>query len=200
MSADTPAQGFARDARERMPLLPADAMNDAQRAAAQALIDGPRKGVFGPFIPLMRSPELLDRVSRLGEYLRFGSSLDARVRELVTCAAARHVGNQFEWLTHLALAAKAGVNEGALEQLRVGARPTGLADDEQCALDFAFEILRTNGCSDPTYAAAVQRFGEQGVLELTALVGYFTMINWVMNVARTAGPASGGKPLDGFPL
>lgn len=200
MPAEAPPQGFAHDTAERMPLLAADAMNDAQRAAAQALIDGPRKGVFGPFIPLMRSPELLDRVAKLGEYLRFGASLDARVRELVTCAASRHVGNQFEWLTHLGLAAKAGVSESALESLRVGARPQGLAGDEQCALDFAFEVLRTNGCSDPTYAAAVQEFGEQGVLELTAILGYFTMINWVMNVARTSGPVTQGKPLEGFPL
>lgn len=200
MSTEAPRQGFARDARERMPLLPAEAMNEAQRAAAQALIDGPRKGVFGPFIPLMRSPELLDRVAKLGEQLRFGGTLDARVRELVTCAAARHVGNQFEWLTHLALATRAGVSESALEELRQGARPRGLADDEALALDFAFEVLRTNGCSDATYARAVAHFGEQGVLELTTLLGYFTMINWVMNVARTAGPANGGRPLDGFPL
>jgi 4-carboxymuconolactone decarboxylase len=199
MPPETPTQGFARDARERLPLPAAADMNEAQRAAAQALIDGPRKGVFGPFVPLMRSPELLERVAKLGEYLRFGSSLDARVRELVTCAAARHVGNQFEWLTHLGLAAKAGVSEAALEQLRVGARPRGLAEDEECALDFAFEVLRTNGCSEPTYQQAVQRFGEQGVLELTALLGYFTMINWVMNVARTPGPAGAGSALEGFP-
>ena len=200
MPPEAPIQGFARAARERMPLPATEAMSPAQRAAAQALIDGPRKGVFGPFIPLMRSQELLNRVASLGEHLRFASSLDARVRELVTCAAARHVGNQFEWLTHLALATKAGVDEAALEALRVGARPRGLADDEECALDFALELLRTNGCSDPTYAATVGRFGEQGVLDLTALVGYFTLINWVMNVARTPGPATGGAPLEAFPL
>ena len=82
-------QGYADAAAERLPL-PADAdMTPAQREAAQALIAGPRKGVYGPFLPLLRSPALLDRVARTGEYLRFESALDARVRELVTCAVAR---------------------------------------------------------------------------------------------------------------
>jgi 4-carboxymuconolactone decarboxylase len=80
---------------ERLPLPPMAQMDAAQRAAAQALIDGPRKAVYGPFVPLLRTPPLLDRVAALGEALRFGGQLDTRVRELVTCAAAAHVGNQF---------------------------------------------------------------------------------------------------------
>lgn len=200
MTAEATRQGFAAAARERLPLPAAESMNDAQRAAAQALLDGPRKGVYGPFLPLLRSPELLERVAKVGEYLRFGSVLDARVRELVTCAAARHVGNQFEWLMHAPLAAQAGVAAAALEALRVGARPRDLAADEECALDFAHELLRTHGASDPTYAAALARFGEQGLVELTTLVGYFTMVNWLMNVARTPAMANAqGTPLDAFP-
>jgi 4-carboxymuconolactone decarboxylase len=195
---DSTPQGFARDARERLPLPAAAAMTEAQRAAAQALIDGPRKGVYGPFLPLLRSPALLDRVAKVGEYLRFESALDARIRELVTAAVARHVGNQFEWLMHAPLAVKAGVAETAIEAVRVGARPKGLRDDEEAALDFTFELLRNNGTSDPTYAAALQAFGEQGVVELSSLVGYFVMVCWLMNVART--PAQGSGPgLDAFP-
>jgi len=200
MPAEPVKQGFGQDARERLPMPAADAMNDAQRAAAQALIDGPRKGVYGPFLPLLRSPELLDRVAKVGEYLRFGSTLAATVRELVTCAVARHQGNQFEWLMHLPLAAKAGVNEAALEAVRVGARPRGLAADEECAFDFTMELLRTHGVSDATYASAVGQFGEAGVVELTTLIGYFTMVNWVMNVARTPAMADAqGSPLQGLP-
>ncbi len=194
-------QGSARPWRHRMPLPPADSMTPAQRAAAQALIDGPRKGVFGPFLPLMRSPVLLERVAKVGEYLRFDSVLDVRIRELATCAAARHVGNQFEWHMHAPLAAKAGVDAGALDLLRQGARPAaGLKDDEALALDLVLELLRTNGCCEPTYAAAVQRFGEQGVVELVTLVGYFTMVNWLMNVAHTPAQASAGAEMAPFPL
>jgi 4-carboxymuconolactone decarboxylase len=200
MPVDAQPQGFAADARERLPMPAPETMNDAQRAAAQALIDGPRKGVYGPFLPLLRSPELLDRVAKVGEYLRFGSVLDARVRELVTCATARQAGNQFEWLMHAPLAVKAGVDAQAIEQLRVGARPRGLAADEECALDFAQELMLNHGVSDPTYARALAQFGEQAVVELSTLVGYFTMVNWLMNVARTpAQVGAHGQPLDAFP-
>ncbi|MDB5861097.1 MAG: hypothetical protein JWQ76_4786, partial [Ramlibacter sp.] len=98
------AQGYAQPGGERLPLPPESAMTAAQRTAAQALIDGPRKGVYGPFLPLLRSPELLDRMAKVGEYLRFDSVLDTRIRELVTCAAARHVSNQFDWVMHAPLA------------------------------------------------------------------------------------------------
>lgn len=193
-------QGYAGTGAERLPL-PADAdMTPAQREAAQALIDGPRKGVYGPFLPLLRSPVLLDRVARTGEYLRFDSVLDARVRELATCAVARHVSNQFEWQMHAPLAVKAGVAAQAIEALRVGARPTTLAADEEIALDFARELLATHGVSDPTYAGALQQFGEQGVVELATLIGYFAMVSWVMNVARTPAQAGAAGPvLAAFP-
>ena len=194
-------QGSTQPWRERMPLPAMESMTPEQKAAAQALIDGPRKGVYGPFLPLMRSPALLDRVARVGEYLRFESVLDARIRELVTAAAARHVGNQFEWHMHAPLAVKAGVDAGAIDALRQGARPaTGLKEDEALALDFALELLRTNGSSEPTYERAVRSFGENGVVELTTLIGYFVMVNWLMNVAHTPAMASAGAPLPAFPL
>jgi 4-carboxymuconolactone decarboxylase len=193
-------QGHARPGGERLPLPHATAMTPAQREAADALIAGPRKGVYGPFLPLLRSPQLLDRVARTGEYLRFESVLDARIRELATCAVARHVGNQFEWTMHAPLAEKAGVAAASIEALRVGARPRHLPADEETALDFAGELLNTHGVSDPTYAAALQAFGEQGVVELATLIGYFAMVCWLMNVARTPAQASARGPgLDPFP-
>ncbi|MBA2675533.1 carboxymuconolactone decarboxylase family protein [Ramlibacter sp.] len=200
MPADATPQGFAADPRERLPMPQAGAMSEAQAAAARALTEGPRKGVYGPFLPLLRSPELLERVGKVGEYLRFASVLDARVRELAICAVARHVGNQFEWQMHTPLAAKAGVAGATLEAVRLGARPQPLPADEEAALDFTRELLATHGVSDPTYATALAQFGEQGVVELTSLIGYFAMVSWLMNVART--PAQAGaqaKPLQAFP-
>lgn len=193
-------QGGAQPGGERLPLPAAGALSDAQRQAAQALIDGPRKGVYGPFLPLLRSPVLLDRVARVGEYLRFDSVLDARIRELATCAAARHVSNQFEWTMHAPLAVKAGLRESAIEALRVGARPLELAADEEIALDFTRELLQTHGVCDASYARAVGQFGEPGVVELATLIGYFVMVSWVMNVARTpALPGAAGPGLSCFP-
>jgi 4-carboxymuconolactone decarboxylase len=194
-------QGSSQPWRERMPLPAMDTMTPAQKAAAQALIEGPRKGVYGPFLPLMRSPVLLDRIGKVGEYLRFESVLDARVRELATCAAARHVGNRFEWHMHAPLAVKAGVDSAAIDALRQGARPMGgLKDDEAVALDFALELMHTHGSSDITYERAVRAFGEQGVVELTTLVGYFVMVSWLMNVAHTPAQAGTGPAMTPFPL
>lgn len=193
-------QGYAHPGGERLPMPAEHTLSPAQRDAAQALINGPRKGVYGPFLPLLRSPQLLDRVAKMGEYLRFESVLDARIRELVTCAVARHASNQFEWTMHAPLAVKAGVSQAAIEALRVGARPRQLQGDEEVALDFTGELLATHGVSDPTYAASLRAFGEQGVVELTALIGYFAMVNWVMNVARTPAQASAAGPgIDAFP-
>lgn len=193
-------QGYASPGGERLPL-PADAsLNAAQREAVQALVNGPRKGVYGPFLPLLRSPALLERVAAMGEYLRFQSVLEARIRELVICAVARHVSNQFEWTMHAPLARKAGVAEATIEALRVGARPRDLPRDEEVALDFTRELLSTHGSSDPTYAAALESFGEQGLVELSTLIGYFAMVCWVMNVARTPAQASAAEPgITAFP-
>jgi 4-carboxymuconolactone decarboxylase len=193
-------QGFTEPWRERLPMPAADAMTAQQREAADALIAGPRKGVYGPFLPLLRSPQLLERVARVGEYLRFDGVLDARIRELATCVAARHVTNQFEWLMHAPLALKAGVSDATIEALRAGRRPRAVPSDEEIALDFAAELLHTHGVSDVTYAAAVGQFGEQGVVELTTLVGYFVMVSWLMNVAHTpAQAAAQGPVLQAFP-
>lgn len=186
---------------ERLPLPPMEALDDAQRAAARALIDGPRKAVYGPFVPLLRVPALLERVAQLGEALRFGGTLDARVRELVTCAAAAAVGNQFEWVMHQPLALAAGVGAAALEAVRLGARPEGLPADEQAALDFAEELLRRHGVADRTWQRACERFGEAGVVELATLVGYFAMVSWIMNAARTPSrPTAEVAPLPAHPL
>jgi 4-carboxymuconolactone decarboxylase len=198
MSTHTIPQGFSTPAADRLPLMSMSDMTPAQRTAAQALIDGPRKAVFGPFVPLLRSPVLMERVGKLGEYLRFESVLDARIRELATCVAARHVSNQFEWLMHAPLARKAGVDPSVLDDIATGRHPRRLQADEAAAFDVATELLLRNGVSDASFDAARALFGEQGVVELVTLVGYFTMVSWVMNAART--PASGeGGALAAFP-
>ena len=170
---------------DRMPPLPRERMTEAQRAAADELIAGPRKGVKGPFIPLLRSPELMARLQKVGEYLRFDSVLPPRLSEFTTLVVARHWTQQFEWFVHVPLALKAGVPPDTIDALREGRRPRALDDDEACAYDLAEELLRHHGASDATYDAALQRFGEQGVVDLVALVGYFALVSMVLNVAHT---------------
>ena len=193
-------QGFSEAPQERLPMLTADAMSVAQSDAANALIAGPRKAVFGPFIPLLRSPELMARVGKVGEYLRFDCLLEVRIRELTMCLVARHVSNQFEWLMHAPLALKAGVPQSSLDAIAVGKHPHSEAADEAAAVDLVTELLQRHGVCDASYAAALAVFGEQGVVELTTLVGYFAMVCWVMNVARTpTQPQPGFSALTAFP-
>jgi 4-carboxymuconolactone decarboxylase len=173
---------------ERMPPLEPAAMTDAQRKSAQALAAGPRGGIKGPFIALLRSPELMDRLQQVGEYLRFRSSLDPRISEFLMLVVSRLWTQQFEWAVHVPLALKAGVKAQTVDSLAAGARPSQMAADEALAYDFCDELLRTRGASDATYAAAVDQFGERGVVDLLGVVGYFTTVSMVLNVAHTPPP------------
>jgi 4-carboxymuconolactone decarboxylase len=185
---------------ERMPPIPDDAMNDVQRAAAEALRAGPRKGVKGPFIPLMRSPELMSRLQRVGEYLRFDSALPPRLSEFATLIVSRAWTQQFEWAVHVPLALKAGTSQDTIDAVREGRRPVAMSDDEALVHDFCIELATHRGASDATYAACVARLGEQGVIDLVSLVGYFTMISMVLNVAGTPPePGAGVAPLPPLP-
>ena len=181
--------------KERMPPLAADQMDEAQKKAAAALIAGPRKGVFGPFVPLMRSPELMDRLQRVGEYLRFQSSLPQKLNELAMLLTARHLTNQFEWAVHHPAAIKLGVARATLDAIEQGQRPAGLPDDEETVYDFVSELLATHHVDDATYARVVKAFGERGVMDLVGTVGYFLAICLAMNVAGTPAPASEVAPL-----
>lgn len=180
---------------ERLPPMPESTMNDAQKKASAALIAGPRKGVFGPFIPLMRSPELLDRVQRVGEYLRFQSAVPPKLNEFATLITARHSTNQFEWAVHHAFALKAGVARETVDALEARQRPASMAHDEAIVCDFVTQLLATHRVNDAHYAHALKLLGEQGVVDLIGIVGYFGLVNAVMNVAGTPPSSSGVRSL-----
>jgi 4-carboxymuconolactone decarboxylase len=180
--------------------LPAEAeMNDAQKQAAQALIAGPRGAVFGPFIPLLQSPDLMDRLQKVGEYLRFGSSLTPLQSEFVTLVVARQWCNQFEWRMHLPLAQKAGVPRALLDAIAQGARPIEMDGQLASLYDFCVELEQQRGVCDLTYARVREVLDERGVVELTALIGYFGLVNMVMNVARTPPLPGSEAPLPSMP-
>jgi 4-carboxymuconolactone decarboxylase len=176
-----------------MPPLEAAKMTEAQRAAAADLAAGPRGGVKGPFIALLRSPELMQRLQKVGEYLRFGSALEPRISEFLMLLVSRQWTQQFEWAVHVPLALDAGVKRETLESLAAGRRPAALASDEAIAYDFCVELLANRGVSDATYRIAVEQFGERGVIDMLGVLGYFTTVSMVLNVART--PAAGSSPI-----
>jgi 4-carboxymuconolactone decarboxylase len=186
---------------DRMPPLRTDEMDETQKAAAAELAAGPRGGVKGPFIPLLRSPELMNRLQKVGEYLRFQSALETRINEFVMLITSRHWTQQFEWFVHTPLALKAGIRQEVLDALAEGRRPAGMAEDEEIAYDLCGELLRNHGVCDTTYRRATARFGERGVIDMVGLVGYFSTVSMIMNVAHTPPqPDASVAPLAPFPL
>lgn len=186
---------------DRMPPLTAEHMDEAQKAVAAELAAGPRGGVKGPFIPLLRSPELMNRLQKVGEYLRFHSALETRLNEFVMLITSRHWTQQFEWFVHYPLALKAGVKREVLDALAEGRRPAGMAEDEEIAYEVCDELFRTRGVCETTYRRAIAKFGERGVIDMLGLAGYFSTVSMIMNVAHTPPqPDAAVKPLAPFPL
>ena len=180
-------------APERMPMIPEDKMTAAQRQAAQELTAGPRGEVKGPFVAFIRSPELMRRVQKVGEYIRFVCPLDKRLNEFAAIIGARAWSQQFEWWAHYRQALEAGLKREIADAVAEGRRPAGMAEDEEIVYDTLTELINTKGLSDATYARAVAKFGEPGLVDLISIVGYYTLLAMVMNVARTG--VGDGKPL-----
>ena len=174
---------------DRMPPLAMDSLNEKQRKAAEELIHGPRGGVKGPFIPLLRSPDLVDRLGKVGEYLRFGSSLQPKISEFVMLIVSREWTNQFEWAVHAPLALKNGIKQEVVDALAEGRRPKGMAAEEEMAYELCEELSRTKSVCETTYRQAVETFGEIGVIDIATVYGYFVTVCAIMNLAHTPPPA-----------
>jgi len=170
-------------------------MSDAQRKARAALVAGPRGDVRGPFNALLRSPELADRVQKVGEYIRFGGVLPARLNELAILVTARYWGAQFEWYAHLKLALKAGLDAGIAEDIAHNRRPAAMSADLAAVHDFCHQLHHRKAVDDESYAAVLALFGEQGVVELVATCGYYTLVAMVLNVDRHPLPEGVEEPL-----
>ncbi len=184
---------------ERLPRIAPEKMTDAQKRVAAEIAAGPRGELRGPFIALLRSPELASAVQKVGEYLRFRCPLERRVAEMATLMAARHWTQQYEWNSHHAHAMKAGLNPAIAQAIADGRRPPGMAEDEDIVYELITEALRNQSVSDATYARALDKFGEHGVVDLVAITGYYGMLAMVLNLARTALPGGKPPPLPYFP-
>jgi 4-carboxymuconolactone decarboxylase len=166
-----------------MPPIPIEKSSDELKKTLDEIGGGPR--TTGPFVAMSRSPGLLAKVAPLGDYLRFHNSLPQNIVEMTVLMTARRWTEQFEWNSHYPLAIKAGLKEDTAKAIAEGRRPVGMSQDEEIAYDFTTELNLNGGVSDPTYARAIGKFREQGVIDLIAVNGYFAMLGMVMNVART---------------
>ena len=169
--------------------LPPEQMSAEQKRVAQALSEGPRGGVRGPFPALLRVPALADRVRAVGDYVRFEGSLPPPLRELAILVVARFWTAQYEWYAHRQHAVKAGLDPSIPEAIAQGKRPAKLSADEALVYDLCVELLHARDVSDATFAAAVKRFGETTVLELVGLAAYYSFVSLILNLNRTPIPA-----------
>jgi 4-carboxymuconolactone decarboxylase len=193
----------AQEEERRFKLIPLDQMTPAQRSVADAIRSGPRSTtgssatasattIGSPFNVWLRSPELADHLQKLGSHIRFKSSLSPRLNEFAILVTARHWTSQYEWVAHHRLALAGGLNPQVAEDLAQGKRPANMQADEAVVYDFSREMHVNHQVSDATYKAAIDKFGEQGVMDLIAVNGYYVLVSMTLNVDRT--PVPGGKP------
>ena len=187
----------------RFPLIPVDRLTDAQRQVVDAIRSGPRSKVKssaaaapgpigGPFNVILRSPGIGMMIQRLGEEIRFRSSIPAKLNELAIMITARHHRSEYEWYAHNKLALENGLDPAVSHAIAAGRRPERMDADEALVYDFSTELQTQHRVGDATYAAAVKRFGEQGVVDLIAVNGFYCLVSFLLNVDRT--PLPPGEP------
>jgi len=179
----------------RIPLVTEANMTDAQRRVYEAMLSGPRRSPpVGPLAAAMHRPELAEKWSDLGLVLRFGSSFAPRLREFVILLTGRYWDCQFEWFSHEAEARKAGLSEQSIETLRHGGISFAAAD-EQAIHDYAIELLRDHRASEASYRRILEAHGVAGIVELTALIGYYAMVALTLNAHDIGVPEGATPPL-----
>ena len=188
-------------AQDRLPPVPGDKQTAAQKKAIADYKDLRKADLTGPpWTVLLRVPDLVVPSLQLRLHNQTANNpLGAKLTEFAILIAAREWTNNFEWNAHARAAATAGLNAAIIAAVADGRRPERMAEDEEIVWDFCNELLHNKSVSDPTYARALAKFGEAGVVELASLEGYYTYLSMVMNTARSPLPANTKPPLTLFP-
>jgi 4-carboxymuconolactone decarboxylase len=169
-------------------------MTPAQRRAHDLIVAGRRGGFGGPFQLLIRAPEICEHASQLGEHLRWGTSLPDRLSELAIITTARFWRAQYEWYAHAPLAEKGGVPHAAVEAIHRGEAPKFAQQDEALAYRLCTELFATQRLSDASFAEATATLGEQGLVEIIAIIGYYTLIGNILNAFQVPVPEGETPP------
>ena len=179
----------------RIPLPTPETLTPEQRRVYDAVVSGPRGELRGPLRAALHRPELADKWQQLGELLRYRTSLPPRLSELAILVTARHCDCQLEWLIHAEMARKAGLAEPVIENIRTR-RPIESIDQAECDIyAYAEELNRNNTVGYETHRRIRERFGTVGVVELTALIGYYTMVAMTLNAHEIPLPDGATPPL-----
>lgn len=197
----------AQDDARRFRLIPFTEMTPEQRRYADAVMAGPTSStgsaavvpgaatIGSPFNVYLRSPILADQLRGVAEYLRFKTSLPLKLNELAILVTARKWTAQYEWFAHHRLALKAGLDPAIAEDIAQGRRPAKMPAEEEAVYNFVHELHSTNQVSDANFKAVKDRFGEQGVVDLIAVTGYYVMVSMILNTDRSPIPGGGKPPL-----
>ena len=185
-------------AQERLPVIPPAQYDAEQAKAADEFLAARKTPVFGPFEPLMWSPQVMSQARAMGDYLRYKSAIGNTLSELAILVTSRQWSQDYEWHVHYPIALKAGIRKEIADAIGEGRRPEDMSEDETIVYDFSSELHGTRRVSDATYARAEKRFGRKGVVDLTGINAYYTLLAMQLNVARYQVP-SGGLRLPRFP-
>jgi 4-carboxymuconolactone decarboxylase len=170
---------------DRLPL--PETLTPPQQTAVDAITNGPRGALLGPFVPLLRSPELMTRLQKVGEFLRYQSAVPDHLRELAILIVARHWDQHYEWGHHVPLARAAGLDEAVIVAIAARGDVCGPAD-VQATWQLVHDIIEHRGASAETYCSALHELGDVTLIEVVGITGYYTTLAMTMNVAHTPVP------------
>jgi 4-carboxymuconolactone decarboxylase len=179
----------------RIPLFPLERMTEEQQRVYDAVVSGPRGVVVGPLRAALHRPELADKWQQFGEILRYRTSLPPRLSELAVIVTARHWTSQLEWQQHAPAALKGGLGKDIVEAIRDGKRPIFSKDDEEAVYDYALQLHEKKAIDEKTYQRTLGIVGVLGVVELTALIGYYTMVAMTLSAHEVPLPAGAAPEL-----
>ena len=175
-------------AADRLPVIPPEQYTPEQKQAADDFLAARKVPVFGPFEPLMHSPQVMTQARAMCDYLRYHSAIGNTLSELVILITAREWTQDYEWYVHYPIAIKAGIKPEIAAAIADGRRPEGMSEDETIVYDFSIELHRNKRVSDQTFARAEKRFGKKGVVDLTGVNTYYTLLAMQMNAAQYQPP------------
>jgi len=177
--------------------LKAEELDPAQKAFADAIAAPPRHAKFTnpPYRAYIRSPDLAPRLTSVAEYLRWNTSLPPRLSEMAILITARQWTAQYEWFAHYPLAIKGGLDPKVAGDIAAGKRPESMKDDEAALYDLAMALYRDKKVPDAIYKAALDKFGERGIIEIIAIMGFYDITSMTLITMQATAPNDSVKPL-----
>ena len=185
-------------AQERYPALSPDQLSPEQKAYIENLQKPPRNNTTAlknpPFKVYMRSPELASKLEAVSDYVRWGTGLQPRLTELAIMITARQWSSQWIWRGHYRAAVRGGLDPSVGADIAAGKHPDKMKEDETTLYNYAMEMYRDKAVSDATYAAAVKQFGEKGLIDLVATMGYYDTVAMTLITAKAVAPKEDDVP------